>query len=220
MGQLIARQYYQKTPALTPELQRNLVWWLSALGNLKPRILTLQLRPPVGAHSDAQGLGHIAGVFTRHGKTTATTHLPEWFTSWVCSLPEESPIFLYELCAAILVVCCSLECPDAANRTCALCVDNKAAVATLVKGSSSSPIGTLLANLFWTLATRGDLLWWVEYVHTKSNGADLPPRHCDAQSRGLCSAASANVTATFTHCFTSWETLRREATIINKKRKE
>ena len=50
MGQLIARQYYQKTPALTQELRRSLAWWLSALGNLKPRLLNLRFSKPIVAH--------------------------------------------------------------------------------------------------------------------------------------------------------------------------
>ena len=220
MGQLIARQYYQKAPALTQELRRNLAWRLSALGNLRPRILSLQFCKPIGAHSDAQGLGRVAAVFTRHGRTAITTHLPSWFITWVCSLPGESPIFLYELCAAILVVCCSFDWPDAANRTCVLCVDNEAAVATLVKGSSSSPVGAILANLFWTLATRGSILRWIEYVHTKSNGADQPSRRCDALPRKHCSVATTNLPATSKHCFSSWETLHREATIAQQKLKE
>ena len=56
------------------------------------------------------------------------------------SAEGESPIFLYEICAAILMVYTANEWCDSTTRTCVLCVDNQAAVAALVKGSSSSDL--------------------------------------------------------------------------------
>ena len=52
----------------------------------------------------------------------------------------ESPIFLYELCAAILMVFIANQWMGDTPRTCVLCVDNKAAAAALIKGSSSSDL--------------------------------------------------------------------------------
>ena len=175
---------------------------------------------PVGAHTDAQGRGHVAAVFTEQGRTTSPTHLRRWFQEWVCNLPGESPIFLYELCDAILMVCCSSGWHNDANRTCVLCVDNKAAVATLVKCSSSPPAGTLLANLFWTLATRGSATWWVEYIHAKPNIADEPPSGCAGCSQALCSVSTTNVPRAFARCFSPWEALRRESTLVSHNWKE
>ena len=63
MGQLVARQYYPRSPVLTHALRRNLLCWYSALGNIPPRFTSYILGTPVGAHTDAQGLGHIAAAF-------------------------------------------------------------------------------------------------------------------------------------------------------------
>ena len=219
MGQLISRQYYERNPVLGTKLRRCLVWWYSALGNLKPRRVDLYPNKPVGAHTDAQGLGHIAAVFTTFGRTTVSTNLPDWFLSWINENSDESPIFIYELCAAILVAFCALDWPRTA-RTCVLCIDNQAVVATLVKGSSSSQLGSLLANLFWTIAARCTTTWWIEYVHTKSNTADQPSGWCDKTERGQCTSPTRNVPAAFAETFSNWLTLHREATFAKQEIKE
>ena len=64
--------------------------------------------------------------------------------------------------------CIPLTWPPNQSRTCVLCVDNEDAVAALVKGSSTSPLGSLPASLFWSIAARGSTLWWVEWVGNKS----------------------------------------------------
>ena len=216
MGQLIARQYYERTQTITHNLRRSLVWWLSALGNLSPRRANLYFEKPVGAHTDAQGLGHVAAVFTTNGRTAVSTHLPQWFLDWIEKLPGESPIFIYELCAAVLLAYCAREWRGI-SRTCVVCIDNKAAVATLVKGSSTSPIGTLLANLFWTVATQGNTTWWIEYVHTKSNIADQPSRQRTRTAGKPCNKSTRNVPIEFEQTFATWTSLHREATVVKFK---
>ena len=217
MGKLIARQYYQRPPGLTRAIRRNLVWRYSALGNLPPMTTPYSLGTPVGAHTDSEGLGHIDAVYLDSEKTTASTHLPKWFLELVNDLPNESPIFLFEMCAAILMVCCSSGWENKDARTCELRVGNKAAVEALVKGSSSPPAGALLANLFWTLATHGSIIWWIEYVHTKSNSADGPSRDCTALLGDGCSRNTGNVPQIFAHAFSPWEAIHREATIVKQK---
>ena len=151
-GPLIARQYRQRGHTLTPELTRNLLWRYIALGSLPPRITPFVYISPVGAHTDAQGFGHIAAAYKGSRTNTVSAHLPTWFLKMITDIPGESPIFTYELCAAILMVCGSLDWPRNQPRTCVLCVDNKASVAALVKGSSKSKIGSLLTTFFWKLA--------------------------------------------------------------------
>ena len=90
----------------------------------------------------------------------------------------ESPIFLYELCAAVLMVYIENGWGNTKPRTCVLCVDNQADVAALVKGRSTSDLAGVLANLFWDAASRGNTRRRIEYVRAKSNSADDPSRQC------------------------------------------
>ena len=125
--------------------------------------------------------GHIAVVHTGETKTAASTRLPSWFIVMVNNIPGDSPIFIFELRAAILMACIVLQWPNDKQRTCVLCVDKQAAVAALVKGSSSSTLGTPMAPLCWNIAAPGGTLWWIEYVREKSNDADSPSRRCNSK---------------------------------------
>ena len=129
----------------------------------------------------------------------------------------ESPIFLYELCAAILMVYVANEWNDATPRTCVLCVDNQAAVAALIKGSSSSDLAGVLVNLFWNVAARGNTRRWIEYVNTKSNTADYPSRLCAMPAETASHRTQGEAPRKFREAFTSWEALRREATLFGTK---
>ena len=71
-----------------------------------------------------------------------------------------------------------------------LCVDNKAALAALIKGSSSSELGATFVNLFWSMAARCPVIWRFEYVNTKANAADPPSRVCGAPMGLACGRAS------------------------------
>ena len=104
MGPLIERQYRQLGHTLTPALTRNLVWRYSSLGRLPKRITPFIYNSPIGAHTDAQGLGHIAAVYKGSVTNTVSVHLPAWCLNLVNESPGESPIFAYELRAAILMV--------------------------------------------------------------------------------------------------------------------
>ena len=216
MGPLIARQYRRRSHALTPELTRNLLWRYSALGNLHPRITPFVYNSPVGAHADAQGLGHVAARYQGAVLNTVSVHLPTWFLKLANEPPGELPIFAFELCAAILMVCISLDWPRHQHRTCVLCVDNKAAVAALVKGNPTSKLGSLLTALFWNLATRGTTTWWAEYVHTKSNHADQPSRNCSASHERMCNLSNGQFPDTFRRVFKSWDALRKESTTVQQ----
>ena len=73
-----------------------------------------------------------------------------------------SPVFLYELCASILMAYVANEWGGKTPRTCVLRVDNQAAAAALIKGSSPSDTAGVLANLFRNVAARGNTRWWIE----------------------------------------------------------
>ena len=149
MGPLIRRQYAQHTHQIDMTLKRNLLWRYCAIGKIPPRITPFAVNGSVGAHTEAQGFGHIAAAHALTGRVTVSLRLPDWLISLAVEDKTESPIFIYELCAAILMACIAITWPRTDPRTCVLCVDNKAALADLVKGGSSSHLGTLLVTLFW-----------------------------------------------------------------------
>ena len=158
-----------------------------------------------------------AAVFHHEGRHEGNLRLPEWFCQLANAAEGESPIFLYELCAAILMVYIANEMEDGTPRTCVLRVDNMAAGGALVKGSSSSKLGTVLANLFWNVAARGTTRWWIEYVNTKSNAADFPSRICALPIESRCSQSHGCVPKRFSAAFSTWDNIRREATFFAMK---
>ena len=91
MGPLIRRQYGPKAYSLTSELKRNLLWRYNAAGALHPRSIPLTLFAPMGAHSDAQGRGHIATRALFPPDVSVSTHLPQWFVDMAFSTEAEPP---------------------------------------------------------------------------------------------------------------------------------
>ena len=157
-------------------------------------------------------------MFTGETKTVVAAHLPSWFTTMVNKIPDESPIFIFELCDAMLMAFIALTWPKGKHRTCVLCVDNQAAVAALVRGSPCSTLGTLSATLFWNIAARGSTLRRAEYVHTKSNDAGAPSRWCTSRGGSACAYQSGGLPNAFSHACSSWESLRREATVFENEK--
>ena len=103
MGPLIRRQYAQRNYRLDDALTRNLLWRYSAIGNLPPRATPFSANESVWAHTDAKGYGHIAAAHTLNGPKTAPARLPSWLLRLAGGGESESPIFIYELCAAVLM---------------------------------------------------------------------------------------------------------------------
>ena len=184
------------------------------MGNLAPRTGPFEQLRPVGAHTDAQGYGLVAAVSYGGSRNLTHFHLPEWFCAMAEPAEGESPIFLYELCAAILMVYIANEWADTTPRTCVLRVDNQAAATALIKGSSPSSIAGALVSLFWNVAARGNTRWWIEYLNAKSNSADYPSRQCDKPTETICGTARGRSPAEFRDAFTSRGNLSREATVF------
>ena len=102
----------------------------------------------------------------------------------------EWPIYLFEICAAILTACGVADPSVDATRSCVLRIDNQAALAALAKESASSELSAAQASTFWAVAARSPVQLWLGYVHTDSNDADAPPRDCnDAINYGAISRA-------------------------------
>ena len=186
MDPLLKRQYGQRRHMVGCSLTRNLLRRYSAVGNIPHRLTPYFAVQSIGAHTDEQGYGHIAAVRTLFGTEKVSLHLPTWFAHLTGESPSESPIFPNERCAAVLMARVALSWPRDQSRSCVLCVDSQAAVAALVKGDSSSPLGTVLVCLFWSIAARGAALWRIEYAEEKSNIADPSPRVCALPTISLC----------------------------------
>ena len=146
LGPLITRQYRSRNTKLTRPLRRALVWWYNAVWSLPPRTTPFRLQPPFGDQSDAQCLGHIGCRVAFHGVSTSHAHLPEWFAQSALSAEGESTIYLFEHCAAILAACVVNELTLTNARSCVLRIDNQEALAALIKGSTSSELGTALVG--------------------------------------------------------------------------
>ena len=216
MGPLIRRQYGSFSHSLNTDVKRNILWRYNAIGTLPPRSIPLTLFSPMGAHSDAQGNGHISTRALLPIDVSLSTHHPKWFIEMAFAADAESPIYLFELAATVLTACLAAYLPDGNRRTCVLRIDNKAAIDALIKGSSPSALGTVLVNLFWSVAARCPVAWWFEYVDTKSNAADPPSRVCDAPMGVNCTRRSGEIHPEFTRISSSWNVLRREPTLTNK----
>ena len=166
VGPLITRQYWRRNNRLTQRLRMCFFWQYTAVYSLPPRTTPFLLRPPLGAP------GHIAAKFGLPDTKTITHHLPECVRTTATKAEGESPVYLYELCAAILLARIALSWGDASNRAVVLCVDNQAAVAALTMGSSAAEFDSVLVNAFWISGARPNAQWWIEYVPTAANLAD------------------------------------------------
>ena len=184
MGPLGPRQYGSKSYSLTPELRRSLSRRRNAIGTLHPRSIPLTLFPQMGARSDAQGHGHVATRALLPTDVSVSTRLPQWFIDVAFAAEAGALIYLFGLAATVLTSFLGACRSDGNTRACVLRIDNQAALDALVKGSSSSDLGTVQADLFRSVATRCPVLRRPEYVNAKSNASDPPSRLCDT-SMGL-----------------------------------
>ena len=98
-----------------------------------------------------------------------------------------------------------------------LCVDNKAAVSALAKGSSSPDLVGALANLFGDVASRGNTRRWTEYVDAKSNSGDPPSRHRSSPNEARCTTPQGRAPTEFRAAFSPRGALLREPTLFTIK---
>ena len=140
------------------------------------------------ARSDAQGHSHIATRALLPSDLSVSTHIPKWFVEMAFGAEEESPIYLFELAATVLTACLVAYRSDGNPRTFASRAENnKDATDSIIKGSSSPAIYTILDNLFWSVTARFPVVWRFGYVNARSNAAGPPSRLCDAPSGSPCS---------------------------------
>ena len=175
MNELMTRQYRQTSASsLSVELRDSLLWWKATLPALPPR--NMPLGPTTGCcvYTDAQGFGHLgAYVVNDHEAWYVSTHAPEWAL-------EKYGIFEFELLAAWLGVEIAIR--HASPGRILLFVDNEGAHHAIVRGASRNLFGAHVAQALWRTAAMGHrdhgIIMWTDYVHTKSNIADIPSRMC------------------------------------------
>ena len=152
------------------------VGWHIAVVSLPPRIAPFSHELSIVAHADAHGSGRIAAVYGYPTSNYAARLLPAWLFELDVVNTDESPIFLSEWRAVILMTCVLDEFADKACSVCALCVDNQTAVAAIGTGSSTSRLGTVLVWLCWNLAVCKNAHWRAQYVSAKADSSDYPSR--------------------------------------------
>ena len=81
------------------------------------------------------------------------------------------------------------------SRSRVLCVINKAALAALIKGSTSSELGTISVGVFWNFASRSPFRWWMECANAISKHAGEPSRLRNAHDEGACANYEGRVGA-------------------------
>ena len=143
MGLLIRRQYSTYARTLISDLGRNPIWRRNAIQQRPPRLAPLTLFSLTGTHSGAQRRVRIAARDLFLPDVDISAHLPSRFAEMTIAADAESPIYIYELAATALTACAVAYRSDGNHRSCALCIDNKAALESLTKGSPPSPMGAI-----------------------------------------------------------------------------
>ena len=130
-------------------------------------------------------------------------YLPRWFIEMAVAAESESPIHLFEIDAAFLAARFVYFHLGREARTCVLRVGEKAALAALEKGTSSSQMRSILINVFFSLAARSPIIWRFEYVNTKASAAGPPSRDCGDPPGAVRNRASVVIPPTFARVFSS-----------------
>ena len=105
---------------------------------LLPKTIQLYFYSPIWARSDAQGRGRVAMRALSAIDVSTTRAFTEVVRGMAFAADAEPPIYLFELAATALTAC-EVACRiDNNRRTSVIRIDNEAAHAPLIKGSSPS----------------------------------------------------------------------------------
>ena len=167
MEPLIRRRYGTHARILTSDLRGASFGDIALRGSYRLERYRSTSYPRWEAHSDAQWQWRNAARALPPRGISDPTQLPKWFAEMYFAADVEAEIYLFEL-AATIHTACEVDCrPEGNHRTCVLRVDNKAAPSALRRGSPSSTLGTVLVNLFWSVADRSPFARRFEYVDTR-----------------------------------------------------
>jgi len=173
------RQHEQRT-ALNPQLRSSILWWLKALrANAFPREVPLSLTDMKTVVSYSDGEGGDAGVGVAiwaddlEHPLAAYTRIPrEVRLYWSAGQrgAVRNDIFEIEAIGPLLILATWPRIMQ--NRLWVHYIDNAAAQAAFVKGSSSVMSGDVLVGHAWELIARRRLLPWIDRVDSESNPVD------------------------------------------------
>ena len=162
---------------LDGEGREHLDFWRRFFRDARPRIV--EFRDDRGcavAYTDgaeeASKVG-IGGVLTKkvYFVAEASQELVEY---WKANGDKHKVIHQAEVLPAVVAL--RTWGPRLRGRRLIIFVDNGAAKAALVKGSTTSSASAELVTEFWSLAAAESVWVWVDRVPTKSNPADAPSR--------------------------------------------
>jgi len=181
----ILKRAYSRSGPLGKILMNCLLWWLSFLRMYTPRAIPTSLAslPSVVSYSD--GEGGLAGI----GAAIWHPHYARPFAVY-SEVPNEiretwrviqgsegfEDIFLVEALRPLLL----LKAFPKVLRNCLWLhfIDNSAAEASLIRGSSSSDLGDHVIGLTWSLIQKHRLWAYFDRVSTKANPVDGLSRRC------------------------------------------
>ena len=176
----LTRRQHEQRSNLNPQLRACLKWWVSTLQqHAHPREIPISvgLMPLVLSYSDGEGSSAGVGVAVWGSALprplAAFVQLPRevrMYWSACSSLAPANDIYEIEAIGPLVVLATW-------PRLLQGCLwihflDNSAAQAAYVKGSSSVHSGDLLVGKAWELVARRRLLPWFDRVDTKSNPVD------------------------------------------------
>ena len=181
----ILKRAYSSTKPLTKALETCLLWWLVFLESYSPRPIptALESLPLVISYSD--GEGGLAGIGAalwhphRDRPVAVYAEVPEMLRAqWQAFQGSEDfqDIFLVEALGPLLLLWAFPK----LLRNCLWIhfIDNCAAEASLIRGSSSSDLGDHVVGLTWSLIQKR-LLWaYFDRVSSKANPVDGLSRRC------------------------------------------
>ena len=187
---LIERQYTKdKSHRLNKPIELTIAWWKTAIEQMRPKFTPYNTPQPTLLYSDAEGGGHLGCVLIRNGqKISFSGHMAAWMSEADEARPEDEitgktrepngrrdGIHHLELAAVLLaIVVGAREKPGPLL----VFVDNSSALASLIRGRSSTALGTIICLAVWRFLAETGAYPFFEWVPSASNPADEPSRAC------------------------------------------
>jgi hypothetical protein len=162
---------------LTPALLEVIVWWRRFLKSYKPRLIPTKIDelPTIISYSDGEGswAGVGAAVWApwlQH-PVAAYTRVPQELRDlWSCGKSEYNDIFQVEAIGTMLIL---LAFPKLVRRCMWLhFIDNTAAEASLISGTSRSSSASHVVAYTWELCAKRQVWPYFDRVASASNPVD------------------------------------------------
>ena len=173
------RQYERGRYGLNEQILATIRWWIDVLKcpPERPIYSDLERRPTVVSYSDGEGAMAQVGIAVWPGggrdPIGGVIKVPQEIRDlwdWQQSLARHNDIYEVEAIGPLLLL---FNWPELFRDTLWLhFIDNQAALASLVKGSSSVHSGDVIVGQTWRLAMNLNTIPWFDRVDSKSNPVD------------------------------------------------